>query len=77
MKSNEKLGFYLKDENHFISLLFTLRASRRLTSSALLRPRHPAISGIASALNVLQMKASDSCKIQVINLITDLSPKRR
>ena len=75
----------LMDENHFISLLFTLRASRRLPSAALLRPRHPAISGIASALSApasrdeaskfyntkglrLQMKASDSCKIQVIGL---------
>jgi hypothetical protein len=51
MKSNEKLGSFLKDENHFISLLFTLRASRRLPSAALFRPRHPAYSGIASALN--------------------------
>jgi hypothetical protein len=87
MKINEKLGLSLKDENHFISLLFTLwaslsasdfalrattgqddptgRASRRLPSAALLRPRHPAISGIASALNALQMKASDPCKFQV------------
>jgi hypothetical protein len=37
------------DENHFISLLFTLWASRRLPSAALLRPRHS--SSIASALN--------------------------
>jgi hypothetical protein len=27
MKINEKLGLSLKDENHFISLLFTLWAS--------------------------------------------------
>jgi hypothetical protein len=65
MKINEKLLNKSKDEYHFISLLFTLWASRRLPSAALLRPRHPAISGIASALNVLHMKASDSCKIKV------------
>jgi len=66
MKINEKSGLCLMDENHFISLLLTLRASRRLPSAALLRLRHPAISGIASALNALHMKASDSCKIQLI-----------
>jgi hypothetical protein len=65
MKINEKLLNKSKDEYHFISLLFTLWASRRLPSAALLRPRHPAISGIASALNALHMKASDSCKIKV------------
>jgi hypothetical protein len=43
MKINEKLGLYLKDEYHFISLLFTLWASRRLPSAALLRPRHSAL----------------------------------
>ena len=43
----------------------TWRASRRLSYAVLLRPRHPAISGIASALSALHMKASDSCKIQV------------
>jgi hypothetical protein len=68
MKINEKLGLGLMDENHFISLLFTRWASRRLPSAALLRPRHPAYSGIASALNALHMKASDSCKIQVLYL---------
>jgi hypothetical protein len=30
MKCNEKLGLYLMDENHFISLHFSLWASRRL-----------------------------------------------
>ncbi len=49
-----------------ISLIFTLRASRRLSSASLLRARHPAIGGIASPLSALHMKASDSCKIQVI-----------
>ena len=29
MKSNEKLGLCLMDENHFISLLFTLETTRR------------------------------------------------
>jgi hypothetical protein len=48
----------------FISLIFTLRASRRLSSAALLRGRHKAT--IASPLSALHMKASDSCKIQVI-----------
>jgi hypothetical protein len=43
MKINEKLGLCLKDVNHFISLLFTLWASRRLPSAALLRPRHSAL----------------------------------
>ncbi len=54
------------NKNHYISLIFTLWASRRLPSAALLRTRHPAYSGIASPLNALHMKASDSCKIQII-----------
>jgi hypothetical protein len=37
MKINEKLGLNLMDENHFISLLFTRWASRRLPSAVLLR----------------------------------------
>jgi len=48
----------------FISLIFTLRASRRLSYAALLRAQHPAQGGIASPLSALHMKASDSCKIQ-------------
>jgi hypothetical protein len=32
MKSNEKLGLSLMDENHFISLLFTLWASLSATT---------------------------------------------
>ena len=47
--------FYLKnisDDGHFyFSSIFTQRASRRLPSAALLRPRHPAYSGIALALS--------------------------
>ena len=43
MKINEKLGLCLMDENHFISLLFTLRASRRLPSAALLRARNSSL----------------------------------
>jgi hypothetical protein len=33
-----------KDGYHFISLLFTLLASRRLPSAALLMPRHSSLS---------------------------------
>jgi len=46
------------DENHFISLLLTLRASRILPSVRLRR--------IASPLNALHMQVSDSCKIKVL-----------
>ena len=35
MKINEKLGLSLKDENHFISLLFTLWASLSASDFAL------------------------------------------
>jgi len=48
----------------FILLIFTLRASRRLSSAALLRARHRVT--IALPLSALHMKASDSCKIQVL-----------
>ena len=51
-----------KDQYHLISLIFTQGASQRLPSAAM----HPANSGIASALNALHMKASDSCKIEVL-----------
>jgi hypothetical protein len=37
-----------------------------LTAPLLLRARHPAVGGIASPLSALHMKASDSCKIQVL-----------
>ena len=85
MKINEKLRLYLmtagetknrhrtkyrsgiKDENHFISSLFTLRASRRLPSAALLRARSSITT--TSPISALQMKASDSCKIKVIQLV--------
>jgi hypothetical protein len=37
MKINEKLGLGLKDEDHFISLLFTLLEKRRAGGFHLLR----------------------------------------
>jgi hypothetical protein len=64
MKINEKLGFCLMDENHFISSLFTLRGSRRLPSASLLRACNSFT--MAKPLNALHMKAPGSCKIQVL-----------
>jgi hypothetical protein len=78
-RSKTKYRSSIKDENHFISSLFTLRASRRLPYAALpARHREPLRrggrvkgsksrqSGTISPLSVLPMAASDSCKIQVI-----------
>jgi hypothetical protein len=53
-----------KDEDLFFSSIFTYRASRRLSSAALLRVRNS--NTMASPLNAWQMKASNSCKIQVV-----------
>jgi hypothetical protein len=65
MKINEKLGLCLMVEDLYISLLFTLRASRRLPSAALLRACNSFT--MAAPLSALHMKASNSCKIQVLN----------
>jgi hypothetical protein len=43
MKINEKLGLCLVDEDHFISLISTLWASRTLPSAALLRLRRSSL----------------------------------
>jgi len=53
------------DDNLFYSLIFTQRANRRLPSAALLRARNSFT--MTSPLSALHMKASDSCKIQVLN----------
>jgi hypothetical protein len=41
-RSEKKYLSGILDANHYISLILTLRASRRLSSAALLRARHPA-----------------------------------
>ncbi len=56
----------ISDDDLFFSSIFTRGASRRLTSASLLKARNPASSGMASPLSALYMKASDSCKIQVL-----------
>ena len=62
----KKCSSGFKEKNHFISLIFTLWASRRLPYAALLRPGYSL--PITLPLNALHIKPSGSCNNKLIIL---------